>query len=317
VATPVLHRVVLDGADPAAELGVTAALLAEAADPAAPPTLLIARLTGDARAVGRFQPPPGGTDVRRHTGGHACAYGAGAVSVAVVVPDLMVFAGVPFLDKLVNRAVRGTVRGLATLGLKAAYGGRDFVSADGRRVGLVSMAAEPGGGCLFQAVLGLTVAARDGGEWTPLAALAPDLDFKALADALTRGHQKATGRVVVDRPAPAAVPAAPEPPDATLAWGAPVAVPIGTLSAGLRLDGHGCVEDLGLMGDFMADGGLVPALAEFLRGKVPDIATVTRAVEEVLADPARHAVPGVPDPTAIVNAVVAAAGGEMSHVVRV
>lgn len=319
----IVHRIILDGADPATELGVTAALLAEA-DPAAPPTLVLARLTGAARAVGRFQPAPAGPGafVRRHTGGVACAYGAGVVSVALVLPDLMAFGGVPFLDKVINRAVRGTVRGLASLGLKAAYGGRDFLSAAGRRVGLVAMAGEAGGPCLFQAVLGLAVPARGGEDpdaaaWVALAELVPDLDFGCLAEALTRGHRKATGRTVVDRPAPAPRPAPPAAPDPDLAWGPAVAVPIGRLAAGLRLDGSGGVEALGLAGDFMADGGLVAALGDALRGRVPDRGAVTRAVEELLADPARHAVPGVPDPNAIVNAVLAAAQGERNHAVHV
>lgn len=317
---PELHRIVLDGADAATELGVASALLAAAAaEPGAPPTLLVTRLTGDAHALGRFQPDPAASEghVRRHTGGLACAYGAGIVSVCLVVPDRMAFAGVPFLDKLVNRAVRGTVRGLSSLGLKAAYGGRDFVSTDGRRAGLVSMAAEADGASLFQAVLGLAVPARDGEEWAPLAELVPDLDFKGLADALTRGHEKATGRTVVDRPAPTPAAAAPAGPEPDLAWGPPVPVPIGTLAAGLRLDAEGKVAALGLRGEFMADTGFVSALGDALRGHVPEIGAVTRAVEEVLADPARHAVPGVPDPTAIVSAVVAAAGGEGRHAVRV
>jgi hypothetical protein len=323
VADPMLHRIVLDGADAETELGVTAALLADAAsDPTASATLLVTRLTGTGRALGRFQPEPAtpGAHVRRHTGGHACAYGDGIVSVCLVVPDLMAFAGVPFLDKLVNRAVRGTVRGLSSLGLKAAYGGRDFVTADGRRAGLVSMAAEAGGASLFQAVLGLTTPARDAGPdapWAPLADLVTDLDFKGLGDALTRGHEKATGRTVVDRPAPAPTPVDRAGPDPGLVWGAPVPVPIGALAAGLRRDAGGRVEALGLRGDFMADNGFIPALEAALRGEVPDTGAVSRAVEELLADPARHVVPGVPDPNAIVDAVVAAAEGERSHAVSV
>jgi hypothetical protein len=324
VAEAVLHRIVLDGADPRLEFGVTAALLAEARpDPAAPPTLVITRLTGAARALGRFQPAPAapGSWVRRHTGGVACAYGAGMVSVVLVLPDLMAFGGVPFLDKVINRAVRGTVRGLASLGLAAAYGGRDFIAAAGRRVGLVAMAAEAGGPCLFQAVLGLDAPARAGkdvnGAWAALKELVPDLDFGPLAEALTRGHLKATGRTVLDRPAPAPQDVPPAAPEPNLAWGPAVAVPIGHLAAGLRLDRAGGVEARGLAGDFMADGGLVPALARALAGRVPDRGAVTRAVEELLADPARHVVPGVPDPNAIVNAVLAAAEGERSHVVHV
>jgi len=321
----IVHRIILDGADPATELGVTAALLAEArSDLGAPPTLVVTRLTGAARALGRFQPAPAGpgTFVRRHTGGVACAYGDGIVSVGLVLPDLMAFGGVPFLDKVINRAVRGTVRCLASLGLKTAYGGRDYLSAAGRRVGLVAMAAEAGGPCLFQAVLGLTVPARAGEDldadaWVSLAELVPDLGFGALAEALSRGHHKATGRTVADRPAPAALPARPEAPDPDLAWGPRVVVPIGHLAAGLRLDPRGGVAALGLAGDFMADGGLVPALGRALLGRIPDRGAVTRAVEELLADPARHAVPGVPDANAIVNAVLAAANGEKFHAVHV
>jgi hypothetical protein len=322
---PVLHRIVLDGAEPETELGTAAALLAEAAEPpdraapAAPPSLLITRLTGKARALGRFQPDPpagAGTFVRRLTGGVECAYGEGVVSVCVVVPDLMAFAGLPFLDKLINRAVRGTVRGLAVPGLRAAYGGRDFVSAAGRPVGLVGMTSK-GGAALFQAVLGLTTPARGDAAWASLLELVPDLTFEALAAALARGHERATSRTVVDHPAPAPVPSAPTGPDPDLVWGPAVDVPIGRLAAGLRLDPAGKVEALGLRGDFMADAGFVPAMGRALAGRVPDRGAVLGAVEEVLEDPARHAVPGVPDPNAIVTAVLAAAGGESMHAVRV
>jgi len=312
---------VYDGIAPERELAAVGALLAAARDRALPPTLTISRLTGDATAPGRFQ-PASGTTVRRHTGGPACRYGAGQVSACLVVPDLEAAVGVPFLDKIVNRCVRGCIQGLAALSLRAVYGGRDHLVANGRRVALVALAAEAGGPCLFQAVLGLEAApapapggpGSEGPPWAALADLSPGLTFGRLAEALAAGYRADTS-VDLDRavtppaagaPDPGAPPAGPD-ADPTLTWGAAEPVPIGTVSAGLRLGPDGAVEALALAGEAMLDDGAAPALATALRGERPTEAAVTRAVEAVFADPARHVALGVPDRRALVRAVLAAA----------
>jgi len=230
--------------------------------------------------------------------------------------------GVPFLDKIVNRCVRGCIQGLAALSLRAVYGGRDHLVANGRRVALVALAAEAEGACLFQAVLGLEAAPApapggpgpEGPPWAALADLSPGLTFGRLAEALAAGYRADTS-VDLDRavtppaagaPDPGAPPAGPD-ADPTLTWGAAEPVPIGTVSAGLRLGPDGAVEALALAGEAMLDDGAAPALATALRGERPTEAAVTRAVEAVFADPARHVALGVPDRRALVRAVLAAA----------
>jgi hypothetical protein len=338
VAAPTLRLIVRDATAPAEELGIAAALRRAAADRAAPPTLLISRLTGDAAALGRFQraaDPEGNETLRRHTGGAAVPYGEGRVSLCLVAPDLEAVADVPFLDKVVNRCVRGCVKGLAGLGLKALYGGRDYLTADRRPVALVGMAVGEGGTVLFQAVLGHTAPATPvrpapKGPWATLVDLAPGLAFADLAEALASGYAAATGRALeaADAPAPAPLPFGPEDP-AGLIWGPPVPVPIGTVSAGARLGPDGTLAELALAGELMVDDGaaraLRDALAETAPDKTaPDAAAVGRAVHAVFKDPARHAVLGVPDPDDITRAVMGAISGPVAgarkkegHVARV
>lgn len=328
MAASPLRVIIRDTVAPGEELGIAAALRRAAADRATPPTLLIGGLTGGATALGRFQraTSPKGEAFRRHTGGAAVPYGAGRVSLCLVAPSLEAVADVPFLDKVVNRCVRGCVKGLAGLGLKALYGGRDYLTAERRPVALVSMAVGEGGECLFQAVLGHTAPATPvrpapDAPWTPLADLVPGLAFADLARALASGYAAATGRSLeaVDAPAPEPLPFGPEDP-AGLAWGAPVPVPIGTVSAGARLGPGGTLADLALAGELMVDDGAAGALRDALAGTDPDAAAVGRAVRAVFADPARHAVLGVPDPDDITRAILGAITGaheKETHVARV
>jgi len=318
-----LRLAVHDGIEPRRELANLASHLAAAAtSPDAPPTLIVSRLTGVALAYGRFQrPTPPGPDapvrVRRHSAGAACAYGEGQVSVCLVVPDLVAWADIPFLDKVVNRCVRGTIRALGSLGLRAVYGGRDHLVADGHRVAVVGMAAAgEGGPCLFQAILGHTappVLALPGGPadvgppWSCLDALRPGLEFSSLASALADAY--GAGRTVE------AAPAVPEgealdPPsvpgdDFGTLWGDPEPVPIGTVSVGLRGTPDGTLSALVLGGELMVDDGAAAALTRALAGRPLDPETVQGAVQAVFADPARHAVLGVPDLGALGRAVLA------------
>lgn len=330
---PILRLIVRDPVAPRDELATVAALLqAASADRTAPPTLLISRLTGRAAALGRFQradaAPAGGECLRRHTGGTAVPYGEGLVSLCLVAPDLGAVAGVPFLDKVVNRCVRGCVKGLSSLGLRTMYGGRDFLLADRRRVALVGMAIAEGGTALFQAVLGHTAPATPpagapaaDGPWTPLTDLLPGLAFAALADALASGYAAATGRALekADAPVPDAAPPALEDPPG-LAWGAPVAVPIGTVAAGVRLAPDGTLADLSLAGEMMMDDGAAGAIRNALAGVRPDEAAVRRAVSAAFTDPTRHTVLGIPKLEDIARAILGAtaeARKKETHAARV
>jgi hypothetical protein len=52
-----------------------------------------------------------------------------------------------------NRCVRGLLEGLQSLGVAAFYPGRDFITVEGRTLGLVSFEVEASGALLFEAVL--------------------------------------------------------------------------------------------------------------------------------------------------------------------
>jgi hypothetical protein len=58
--------------------------------------------------------------------------------------------------QVMNRCVRGVLRGLAAVGVPAFYPGRDVITVDRRMLGLVSFETTPAGALLFEAVIALT-----------------------------------------------------------------------------------------------------------------------------------------------------------------
>lgn len=130
----------------------------------ATPQLLVARLSGAVASLGRWQrgasvlraelleEPP----VRRPTGGRAAALGEGMLAVAICLPhrSWLVSDEVDALDasRLLNRAIRGVLAGLGTMGVSAKYFGRDYVSVDSTQAGLTGFEIAPGGVALVDCV---------------------------------------------------------------------------------------------------------------------------------------------------------------------
>jgi hypothetical protein len=98
------------------------------------------------------------SELRRLSGGRSTRYGDGMVSLCALAPApqawLQETTPLPG-PRLLNRLARGLLSGLSRLGVSASYPGRDFASANGRRIGYVSLAREANGVTLFQAVLGV------------------------------------------------------------------------------------------------------------------------------------------------------------------
>lgn len=129
--------------------------------------------------VGRYHvvPPEAPSDgamsmQRRRTGGRAIAFGDGFLGLSLVLPHRSALVSEDWraLDpaQVMNRCVRGVLRGLAAVGVPAFYPGRDIITVDRRVLGLVSFETTAAGALLFEAVLAL------------------DRDFTSIAELLDR-----------------------------------------------------------------------------------------------------------------------------------
>ena len=123
--------------------------------------LVIAELSGDAASLGRFQREGRSRaklELRRWSGGRSTRYGDGIVSLCALAPSPQAWLSEPGAlsgPRLLNRLSRGLLAGLSRLGLPSSYPGRDFVTANGRRLAYVSLSRETSGVLVFQAVLGV------------------------------------------------------------------------------------------------------------------------------------------------------------------
>ncbi|MGH2899134.1 MAG: hypothetical protein ACRDMZ_10715, partial [Solirubrobacteraceae bacterium] len=315
----------LAGASPEQELAALASLSQRTGTSA----LLIAELRGAGATVGRFQARGSShakSEHRRFTGGRSTRAGDGIVSLSALAPGPQAWLDEPGVlsgPRLLNRWVRGLLGGLAKLGVPASYPGRDFALANGRRIAYVSLSRESSGVAIFQAVLALeapyTTAEREP-QWPGLPT-APEPttlarerggapDFAAIAAALAAGFAERMSLELDDAPlsadeahalAAAVPPALDDPSLVGLVRGAPVATPIGELTAHVALDGERRLARVRLRGDWIAAPSDVEALEGALVGELPDGAHVRELCAAWLAAPAVLVV-GVTEAAALCDA---------------
>jgi len=315
---------------PERELAVVASLAQRAGSAA----LVIAELTGNAASLGRFQRVGGSLatrEVRRLSGGRSTRYGEGIVSLCALAPEPQAWldeSGALSGPRLLNRLVRGLLAGLSRLGLPASYPGRDFVTANGRRLAYVSLSREASGVLLFQAVLGAgapyTTEELEP-SWPGLPAApaptsltrerAPVPDFEAIASALAAGFadhfELALDAAPLSSDEERAFAAAAPPPlvDATLAElrsGGAIATPIGDLEAYVALDAGGRLACVRLCGDWIAAQRELVALEALLVGELPGSARVRELCGTWLANPDSLVV-GLTGASALADAVARSA----------
>ncbi|MBI1817203.1 MAG: lipoate--protein ligase family protein [Deltaproteobacteria bacterium] len=122
---------------------------------------------GNLLALGRYHlappnsSPAGGiTPIRRHSGGRALPFGDGFVGLSLVLPHRSaLFSQDPFAlapYQVLNRYVRGVLESCKLVNMPAFYPGRDFVTVDGRIIGMVSFETDEAGALLFEAILANT-----------------------------------------------------------------------------------------------------------------------------------------------------------------
>jgi len=157
----------VDGVSYAAILAADEIALREAADRGDRGVLRTCSVTGSVLLAGRYHAVPpdapagGATSMqRRRTGGRAVAFGDGFLGLSLVLPHWSALVSEDWrtLDpaQVMNRCVRGVLRGLAAVGVPAFYPGRDLITVDRRALGLVSFETTASGALLFEAVIALT-----------------------------------------------------------------------------------------------------------------------------------------------------------------
>jgi lipoate-protein ligase A len=129
--------------------------------------LRVYSFAGDVLALGRYHLAPSDeanlhdvTLFRRQTGGRALPFGDGFVGLSLVLPHRSAFFSADFGAlapyQVVNRYVRGILEGCKAVQVPAFYPGRDFVTVDGRILGMVSFETDENGALLFEALLANT-----------------------------------------------------------------------------------------------------------------------------------------------------------------
>ena len=277
-------------------------------------TLVVCQLIGQGVLLGRYQRlarfdeeaarAAGLTLSRRVGGGRALLAGQGTVGVLLAVPagGAGLLPAVVAADKVLNRYVRGLLRGLGLLGAPAHYFGRDFVTADHRQIGRISQDGGPDGSVLFEAVVALERNLEVPAELMPGVAAAPapsatapapvalaDLTcrlrrFDEVADQLALGYAStyAQERRAIEAPEEALGPAfAPAPVGQV---GPAIDIPIGIIEAELALEGD-TITAVRLHGDFIATSFAIAALEAGVVGSTRDAAALAPRIDGALMQP--------------------------------
>lgn len=139
------------------------------------PSLHVSSYSHDVILLGRYHAPDGVTDAanltlaRRLTGGRVFPAGPGFVQFALALPHRsFLLSDRPHqlaAFQVLNRYVRGVMRGLQEHGVKVFYPGRDILSVRRRAVGWLSFVTTPAGALLCEGGLFLQRDLRLLPEW--------------------------------------------------------------------------------------------------------------------------------------------------------
>lgn len=309
-------------------------------DPQAEPVLLVAELTGDAVLLGRHQRSRSALETarvreagvgigRRLGGGRAIRAGKGTIGVVLAVPRPGSLLPAPVgADKVINRYVRGLNAGLTALGAGsgAHYFGRDFVSAESRQLGVVSLDGTSSGAAVFEAVVAIDrpLSLPDGFSGYPEhedprvggpeAAALSSLwsrahSFEEIAQAIAGGYVRLHGcELLWSEAATAGVDLLPpvDEDEAGFEESGVADVAIGFAEALVRHDGS-TVTEARLRGDFLAPAFAVRELERDLAGCPLEFEAIGARVDGAFRRPGA-AILGLKGLRVLAEAVLAAAG---------
>ena len=294
---PTLSLLVQSHVTPEESLGWDRRLREEVAN-GAPGVLRLYRLPGDVLSLGRYHfTPQGGPIHRRHSGGRAMACGAGFLGLGLVLPHRSALVSPePFAlspDQVMNRCIRGILRGLEGGGVPVLYPGRDTITSMRQLIGFVSFDVDERGVLLFEAIVAIErdlsllphlLDRVDPDGVVPTSMLLPDdatsvarvlgrsPRFEEVAEMIVRGYVSAGQEVSF---VPYEGMGTPPPADDTWLRQRVVRAPLDHRAAIPTILGsieaHAAVADdaiteVTLAGDFIADATAVASLEQALRG---------------------------------------------------
>jgi hypothetical protein len=248
--------------------------------------------------------------VRRTSGGASVWGGQGIVYLALGLLESSTLMACP-PGKLLNRNLRGVLAGIRSLGVPAYYFGRDYLSFDKAPGVYVAWHTGAGGRVLIELFAALAVEVNPppellgypataegpfrGRQPTSLHALGktgvtPQGLVGAIAEGLARSHElrfeplARTAEETAAADALAATLRVDPRDDGGLTWSAPHEEAIGFVSAGVRLDAAGRLQELRLGGDFFQDHACPARLRERLLGQRPESDVVGASLDAVYAE---------------------------------
>jgi lipoate-protein ligase A len=284
----------------------------------APGALRLYGFPGDVLSLGRYHfAPEGGLVERRFSGGRAMACGAGFLGLGLVLPHRSALVSPePFAlspDQVMNRCVRGILRGLEAAGVSVLYPGRDTITSARKLLGFVSFDVDDRGVLLFEAIVAVErdlsllphlLDRIDPRGVVPTAMMQPEdatsvaavvgrpPRFEEVARWIVRGYESAGQEVsFVPYEGTGAPPLAEEAwlrqrvVRADLDHRAALPTLLGTIEAHVALAPDGTIADVMLAGDFIADAQAVACVERELRGCPVQRMAVGGIVAAVFAQP--------------------------------
>lgn len=304
-------------------------------------------------SVGRFHALPAASLAtpglyvhRRHSGGRCIPFGQGFIGLSILLPHRSALVSDDPLtltpSQVLNRCVRGILRGLKSIGLPAFYPGRDWITIDRRIVGMISIDVSGDGGLLFEAILAAsrnfgalaTVSSGWPAEWTArmprLEAdavtslkreLGVELALPEIAEVLVRAYAELFEVSFVERRS------APGHLTNTIhqlatsqfeprSWVADRRVqphldhhsltlaPLGVFETYYSVGTGGDLSEIMLSGDIIANPAAIEAMEHRLRGCPADYASIDAIVTQIFAQP-ENFILGLPSTTSIAATICA------------
>ena len=242
-------------------LGLASAAL-RAAERHGEPVLVTSLVSGGGAVLGALQRRAlfAGKPLTRRTTGPRAVIASLAFHHAFALPALTTMAADATGQNLLNRYVRGFLRGYSKLGVQAQYFGREYFCVGRRPCGLIGYDVTASGAVLFEVISGLDapVLEPSGDAPQPPLALAEVLgkrDPSALADGFHRGFAaKWLLEPVIDSLDPEALPSQRDTPGEYVRR----RVPIGWLEAAASFDHESAF--VRLAGDVLCSRASVDAL---------------------------------------------------------
>ncbi len=263
---------------------------------------------------------PANTALRRCTGGPSYASGEGILYLALILPHRDYLTPCP-PGRILNRYVRGFLRGFRAVGVTAVYPGRECLTVGGKPFAALAWVETVEGAVAIECFIGVRHSASlcpssIGKAYVSLESLQCGCDlqtiFCAMRDALA-SHHRAT---FTEQPLSTVLDAETTDHNApTWRWSSAQPIPMGTLRVGLA--GDATIDGVALSGEiFMHEGGLAE-LNRRLRGRRADEVDAALEVEAVFG-PEGYAVEGLKTLDSLQAALESALGlsrkaGRTSH----